>query len=718
VESFEPLSAHALLLLLVQLALLVGLARLGAELARRVGLPAVVGELLGGIALGPSGFGYFLPELQATIFPRIPSQFHLLEAISALGMIFLLVLTGYETDIRLLKNLGRSAFWASGFGMVVPFVFGLALGLFIPSEYLAQPDRRVIFSLFLATTMAISAMPVIAKILMDLDLTRRNIGLVILSAGVVDDTIGWLILSVIAGAAQAAGFESLRKAITSVILTAGFLAACWFVVYPLLKWSTRVARDLFKTPHTDLVLCIVVSLLCAAATDAIGVHAVFGAFIAGVMLRQVPRMEAATLHPLEQIVGAFLAPIFFGTVGLRVDLWDVGGGTVLWLTLGVATLGKLLGCTVGSLLGGLTIWESLSIAVAMNARGAMGLVAAIVGLSLNILNREMFSIIVVMAVLTSFMAPLLLRITTRFVKMTAEEAQRILEETTRGLFSAERLRVLLPSGGGPNSTAAARLALGLASRSPGSLTALNVRHRQTLRETVTGLFKKPERSRVPFEHRWVEIQAMASKAGVGPVELRTAVAKDVAEAISMEARRDYGLVVLGGSARATPFGDLMADVVGEVPCHVVAVAERGQPGDAYTRILVPVDGSAPSRAAAELAALYAKRTGAGLTILRQEERRPGLPAMVTGEVPTMDEMLRRIAPSLVASQAKIDIVTKDQPGIEPILGELSTGRYDLMVIGVENRALQRRLFFGYETERLVQRCPTSLAILVARASAA
>ena len=199
------LTPHAVYLLLVQLTLLLVVARVGALLSRLLGLPAVVGELAAGIVLGPSVFGHFAPAAFAAVFPPDAAQFNLLEVVGTLGMVLLLLLTGLETDLRLLRNLGRAALIASAMGMLVPFATGFGLGMLMPDAYLAQPDRSVLFSAFLATAMSISAMPVIAKILMDLDLTRRNIGLVILSAGVVDDTAGWLVLSLIAGAASHGG---------------------------------------------------------------------------------------------------------------------------------------------------------------------------------------------------------------------------------------------------------------------------------------------------------------------------------------------------------------------------------------------------------------------------------------------------------------------------------------------------------------------------------
>src|SRR5688572_23178684 len=250
-ELLRPLGGHAVFLLLIQLALLLLAARLGAETAKRMGLPAVVGELAAGIVVGPTVFGHYFPDAFGALFPHEAAQFHLLEVVGTLGMVLLLLLTGLETDLRLLRNLGRAALIASIGGMVIPFILGFGLGLVLPDAYLAQPDRRILFSLFLATAMAISAMPVIAKILMDLDLARRNIGLVILSAGVVDDTAGWLILSLIAGAAThgAVQIGDLGKTLGYMVV---FLALCAFVVYPALRVLVRAATR-FKTHDADLV---------------------------------------------------------------------------------------------------------------------------------------------------------------------------------------------------------------------------------------------------------------------------------------------------------------------------------------------------------------------------------------------------------------------------------------------------------------------------------
>jgi len=441
-EVLKPLAGHAVFLLLVQLALLIAVARLGAELAKRLGFPAVVGELSAGIMLGPTVFGHYAPGWFDNVFPHDAAQFHLLDVFGNFGMTLLLFLTGLETDVRLLRNLGRAALIASATGMVLPFAMGFGLGWVMPAEFLVNPDHRMLFSLFLATAMSISAMPVIAKILIDLDLTKRNIGLVVLSAGVVDDTAGWLILSLIAGAA-ARGAVHVRELGLTVLLLAAFIVFAALILYPVLRFAVRITAERFRTPDSDLVLMIVVTLLCAALTERIGVHAVFGAFVAGVVLHQVPRVRKETVARLESFTFGILAPVFFGIVGLKVNLWALGSPVMLLVVVGVACLGKLVGCSLGALWGGLRFWEAASIAVAMNARGAIEIVVATIGLSLGILSPQMFSIIVMVAIVTSFMAPIGLRLTIPRVRMTEDEAHRILLSESTGMFNPDSVRVLV-----------------------------------------------------------------------------------------------------------------------------------------------------------------------------------------------------------------------------------------------------------------------------------
>jgi Kef-type K+ transport system membrane component KefB/nucleotide-binding universal stress UspA family protein len=725
-DALKPLAGHAVFLLLIQLSLILFAARLGAEFARRIGLPAVVGELAAGIVLGPSVLGHFAPTAFTLIFPHESAQYHLLEVVGSLGMALLLLLTGLETDLRLLKNLGRAALIASGMGMFVPFATGYVLGIFMPDSYLAHPDQRFLFSAFLATAMSISAMPVIAKILLDLDLTKRNIGLVILSAGVVDDTVGWLILSLIAGAASH-GEVRIGSLFVTILESIAFLVVMAVAVYPLSRLLMTVATRAFKTPDADLVLLLIVTFLCAAATEHIGIHAAFGAFISGTMFRQVPAMRAETVHRLESFVFPILAPVFFGIVGLKVDLWTLGGGNMLLVVLGVACFGKLFGCTLGGMWGGMRFWEALSIAVAMNARGAMELVVATIGLSLGILNQQMFSIIVVVAITTSFMAPLGLRLTMKKVRVTEDEARRMVAEQAKGVFDPGKVRVLLPSGGGPNTPGAALLVAGLTQRSANAAELMYVAGPTGFREAIARLFRRGPRT-TPVDDQLVKLKQLLDT-GQGS-SVRRVSSRDAAHAIIERARDGFDLIVLGASQRGHSLGGpVLADVVEGAPCHVVITKSDPEhvPSAPFRNVLVPFDGGVFGRVAVELAVRYAEATGAKITIamLNQTSARPRftseespsadmpLPPPSVPPPPSAEEDLTRISSIFLASDVRPRIVRLERnPSISVMSVEATSGDYDLVVLGAENRAVQHRLFFGYDNERLIRTAKVTIAIVI------
>jgi Kef-type K+ transport system membrane component KefB/nucleotide-binding universal stress UspA family protein len=721
-ELLKPLGGHAVFLLLIQLAVLLTASRLGAELAKRIGLPAVVGELAAGIAAGPTLLGHFFPGAFAAIFPHESAQFHLLEVVGTLGMVLLLLLTGLETDLRLLKNLGRAALIASAMGMVIPFATGLGLGFLMPDDYLADPSKRVLFSFFLATALAISAMPVIAKILMDLELTKRNIGLVILSAGVVDDTAGWLILSVIAGVASH-GQVQLGGLLVTIGFMVGFLALMAVVVYPASRWLMRIARRRFRSADADLTILLIVTFAGAAATEWIGIHAVFGAFIVGTMFRQVPSLDAATIHKLESFVFAVLAPIFFGIVGLKVDLWALSGGGWLGIVLAVACLGKLIGCTVGSIWGGLRFWEGFSIAVAMNARGAMELVVATIGLSLGILNQEMFSIIVVVAIATSFAAPLGLRLTMRKVRMTAEESRRLTAEASKGAFDPARVRVLLPSAGGPNAMAAAILANGIARRSAQPIQVLSVKAPVGWRERIDRVLGRVQAYVTDdvgqIQRQIAGMQQITGGGGLAPT-VSQVQHRSAAAAILEEAGKDVDLLFVGASRRGNSLGGpILEELVRHTPCHL-AVVRAGPTSKPFRSVLVPFDGGVFSRVAVEFAVRYAEATGAQLTIALLIERMPQAArlaadesAPVEEERPSPEAELERVSRIFRAVELRPTILrlTYD-PQSDAVNSEASSGAYDLVVIGAENRAIRHRLFFGYSSERLLANENIAVAIIV------
>ncbi|HVA80179.1 MAG TPA: cation:proton antiporter, partial [Candidatus Binataceae bacterium] len=377
----QQLSELEILGFLLQIGLLLAASRVLADLMKRIGQAAVIGELLAGILLGPSLLGHFAPALYALIFPPGPLQMHLLESLAWLGAVTLLLFIGLETDLGILRGLGRTVTLVSGFGVAIPLVSGVALGLMIPAHHLVAPEHRIIFALFLGVAISISAVPTIAKILLDLGLMRRDLGMLILAAGVLDDSIGWLLLSIVAGLAERGAIDVMSVS-RLLAETTGFLAFCYFVGTPLAGRFLRWVDDRTYVEHAKLSAMLAIALGCAVVAQAIGLHAVFGAFIAGLMLTQSARVKPADVAEIETVATGFLAPIFFVYSGLRTDLWALTSPAVAILILVVGSSTKLFGCGVGGKLGGLKWREALAVAIGMNARGGMGIIVALVGLTL------------------------------------------------------------------------------------------------------------------------------------------------------------------------------------------------------------------------------------------------------------------------------------------------------------------------------------------------
>jgi Kef-type K+ transport system membrane component KefB/nucleotide-binding universal stress UspA family protein len=723
--TLPPISGHAILLLLLQLAGVLALARVFSELMRRLRQPAVIGELLAGIVLGPSVLGHYLPRLSTAFFPPTIRQFHLLEAISWIGMVLLLLLTGLETDVRVMRSLGRAALFTSLGGMLVNFAVGGTLGWMLPAQYLTDPATRPIFAAFFATALAITAMPVVAKILIDLGLIRRNIGVVILSAGVLDDTTGWIVLSVIAGIASEGAFSERKLALTLAGLV-GYVLAMRYVVFPTFARLLRYVNERVQLAGADVTLILVFTFLSAASTEALGIHAVFGAFAMGVLVRQTPRLRGTSLHAIETFVLAALSPVFFAFVGLKVNLWALSGWELPALVIGLAVAGKLIGCYGGGRLGGLGYWEAIAVGVGMNARGAMGLVVALIGLSLGLLTAEMYSTIVLVAVVTSFLAPLLLRFIIPKLVMTEEERRRVSDESRPRLLPVGPLRILVPTAGGPNAAATFAIAAPVVRTNGGSLVALYIEAVQRRRRRVlswffngsTGLAGKGIDSHL----------ARAADRFDGDRRLfavkRTSSADPVGTVIE-ESARDYDLLMIGAAPRHLSESSLTGKVVASARIPVVLVRAAGEISERFERVLVPLDGSVFSRAAAEFAFAYARAAGASVTLLHVvNEARVSIGAVTVTETHASHEIAGAEHALLAAHvrdeyQAFADadtgfdvrILASGDPA-DTILEAANAGDFDLLVLGAENKMLARPLFFGQGTSAIMERAGCTTAVVV------
>jgi Kef-type K+ transport system membrane component KefB len=395
----------------IQVALLITVGRLLGELLQRIGQPAVMGQIIGGVILGPSVFGAIAPDLQQTLFPIAASGREMLKAVSELGILLLLLLTGMETDLALVKRVkGYAAFTSAG-GILLPFACGYALGEFLPPDLLPDPNRRLMTSLFLATALSISSVKIVAAVLREVDFLRRDVGQVILASSILDDTIGWVILSIIAGLA-AHGTVQFAPLALSVCGTALFLAVCFTAGGGIVAWLIRWSNDSFVMEMPVISVILVLMFALALLTNLIGVQTVLGAFVAGIMIGQSPILTKHIEEQLRGLIVALFMPVFFGVAGLSIDLKVLADPRLCLLTLiviGIASVGKLGGCYLGSRLSGLTHAEGTAVGLGMNARGSTEIILATIGLGLGVLNQELFTVIVLMAMVTTLCMPPLLR---------------------------------------------------------------------------------------------------------------------------------------------------------------------------------------------------------------------------------------------------------------------------------------------------------------------
>jgi Kef-type K+ transport system membrane component KefB len=362
---------HQVLIFLVQIVLLLVTARLLGQVFRRFGQPAVVGELIAGVVLGPSVLGRLAPGVFDWIFPAGAVQSGMLFTVGWLGVILLLVVTGFETDLALIARLGKAAVLVTAGSLLVPFAFGLGGGYLAPDSLLGADVERSIFALFLAAALTISSLPVIAKILSELQLLRRNFGQLTLAVAMANDVIGWVLLGLIAGLAGSGRLDLGKLAMTlgGLVVFLGLAVAIGQRIVDAVLHQMR-RRDVGIGGWVTMAVAIALGL--GAITQALGVEAVLGAFIAGILLGRSRYARHEVEEQLETFTVAILAPIFFATAGLRVDLSLLGDPEIaVWalIVVAIASISKFLGSMIGARLSGLASREGMALGTALNARG-------------------------------------------------------------------------------------------------------------------------------------------------------------------------------------------------------------------------------------------------------------------------------------------------------------------------------------------------------------
>jgi Kef-type K+ transport system membrane component KefB len=396
----SKLSHQELITLILSLGVMLLSARLLGELLRKFGIPLVVGEILAGIVLGPSLFGQFFPESLQFIFPSEGGATLALNGITQMSVIMLLFVAGLELELPLILKQGKAAGLTSIFSLAIPFAIGFFAAYYAGDFFgLENSDHLIVFSLFLGTALSITALPVIARILMDLKLLKTRIGMIVISSAMLNDLIGWLIFSLVLGLMNEGNSE--HSITYTILFTISYAVILLTVGKYLIDKALPWIQNNFSWPGGILSIGLSLCFLGAALTEYIGIHGVFGAFIVGMAFGDSVNLKEQEREIIQQFITNIFAPLFFVSIGLRINfITNFSIELVAVVTL-LAMISKIGGAWMGARLSGLNNSESMAIGFGMNARGAMEIILGLLALEAGIINDKLFVALVVMAILTS-----------------------------------------------------------------------------------------------------------------------------------------------------------------------------------------------------------------------------------------------------------------------------------------------------------------------------
>jgi Kef-type K+ transport system membrane component KefB/nucleotide-binding universal stress UspA family protein len=706
-------------LFVAQIAVLMLIGRLLGEAMLRFKQPAVMGQLIAGLVLGPSLLGALFPDFQHALFPAVKEQKAMLDAVAQFGVLLLLLLTGMETDLKLVKQTGRASAYASLAGIAVPFACGVVLGQALPDWMLPDPGKRLITSLFLGTALSIASVKIVATVIREMNFMRRTVGQVILASAIIDDTIGWIITAIIFSLALQ-GHVDAWSVSKSVVGTLVFMGLSFTIgrriVFTIIRW----VNDTFVSDFPVITAILGIMCLMAITTDLIGVHPVLGAFVAGILVGESPILTRHIDEQLRGLIIAFFMPVFFGTAGLSADLTLLKDPSLLLLTVGlvvIASFGKFGGAFAGGKLGGLTLRESFALGTGMNARGSTEVIIATIGLSMGALSENLFTMIVAMAIITTMAMPPTLRWALARLPMRKLEKQRLeREEMEAKGFVPNLERLLLAVDESANGKFAARIAGLIAGSSGMPTTVMHIKTDKKTGKAATAVAKeraaeagqtvkefagqasrmeKNEKSEEKFESK-LDITTMVEK---GPKP----------QAVAEEAKKGYDLLIIGLDktvARKNEFHDDITKLATgfEGPLAVVEARDvhRDNPLASKLSIMVPVNGTDVSRRAAEVAIVLARASKAALTVLYVT------PGGKKSARQYEEAILKDIVELAETYEVKLrTAVRSDVAPEEAIIKETTRRKHNLIVMGVGRRPGEK-LFFGDTAAALLEKSERSL----------
>jgi Kef-type K+ transport system membrane component KefB len=721
---------------IIQLVVLMLVGRLMGEVLLRLRQPAVMGQLMAGLVLGPSLLGALFPDVQHALFPAAKEQKAMLDGMSQFGVLLILLMTGMETDLKIVKQSSRASISASVFGIIIPFACGFALGEFLPDAMIPDPSKRLITSLFLGTALSIASVKIVATVVREMNFLRRTVGQVILGSAIVDDTIGWIIIAMIFGLALQGHVDPLSVA-KSVLGTLAFMAFSLTIGRRWVSLAIRWVNDTFVSEYAVITAILVIMGLMALTTHMIGVHAVLGAFVAGILVGESPILTRHIDEQFRGLILAFFMPVFFGTAGLSADLVVVFKDPhLLLLTFGliaIATIGKFAGAFLGGELGGLSRREALALATGMNARGSTEVIVATIGLSMGALSQDLFTMIVTMAIVTTLAMPPTLRWALVRLPIRKEEQERLdREEMEARGFVSKLERLLVAVDDSANGQFGSRVAGMIAGTRSMPTTVMHITANKTAAAKKSDETKEKEKAAEEEAKERAEAAAQLLKDAAEQMKRRrpkdqqngraldvTVIANTTTETavVAEEAEKGYDLLIVGldkttvrdNTGFHANITQLASGFDGPL---VIADARDGllnNPTDGKLSILVPVNGTEPSRRAAETAFAIARAARAPVTVLYVappanggRKRSRGMADALLKDIVALGESYDVDAKTAVRTEHTAD---------EAVLREVEKRKHNLIVMGVERRPGEK-LFFGETATAILEKSDRSIVFVV------
>ena len=392
---------HPLALLLFQIITIVLVARIFGWIFRKIGQPSVIGEIIAGIVLGPSLFGMYFPDMKEALFPV--ASLGNLQLLSQIGLILFMFVIGMELDLKVLKNKANEAVVISHASIVIPFALGIGLSYYIYHQFAPPGIEFLSFSLFMGIAMSITAFPVLARIVQERGIHKTRLGTIVITCAAADDITAWCILAVVIAIVKAGSFVSSLYVIGLAFV---YVLTMLFVVKPFLKRVGDLYAKKSNIKKSVVAIFLLTLIVSSYLSEIIGIHALFGAFLMGAIMPDIAKFRNVFIDKVEDVSVILLLPLFFVFTGLRTEIGLINDA-YLWKVTGciiaVAVVGKFIGSALAAKFVGQNWRDSLTIGALMNTRGLMELVVLNIGYELGVLSPKVFTMMVIMALVTTFM---------------------------------------------------------------------------------------------------------------------------------------------------------------------------------------------------------------------------------------------------------------------------------------------------------------------------